>query len=72
MNRAMRRRIKYDMPKEPVDSLSVTFNCLQLLALSKGWDLETTFKELRNYYMSLPESKRLLGVYDNYGHRTDA
>lgn len=68
----MRRRIKYDMPKEPVDSLSVTFNCLQLLALSKGWDLETTFEELRNYYMSLPESKRLLGVYDNYGHRTDA
>lgn len=68
----MRRRIKYDMPKEPVDSLSVTFNCLQLLALSKGWDLETTFEELRNYYISLPESKRLLGVYDNYGHRTDA
>lgn len=68
----MRRRIKYDMPKEPVDPLSVTFNCLQLLALSKGWDLETTFEELRNYYMSLPESKRLLGVYDNYGHRTDA
>lgn len=72
MNRAMRRRIKYDMSKEPVDSLSVTFNCLQLLALSKGWDLETTFEALRNYYMSLPESKRLLGVYDSDGHRTDA